>query len=82
MIDNVGQVTKFMQQAEAQLKERGQIHALVKDVPDCFPKMPKEAIRLALRSELKKVTDAYGFDAVTVPSCAGGPTNIFALCAF
>ena len=30
--------------------------------------MPKEAIRLALRSELKKVTDAYGFDAVTVPT--------------
>ena len=57
MIDNVGQVTKFMQQAEAQLKERGQIHAVVKDVEDCFPKMPKEAIRLAMRSELiKKVT--------------------------
>ena len=30
--------------------------------------MPKEAIRVALRSELKKITEAYGFDRISVPT--------------
>ena len=62
-------MTQFLKHAEEQLRDRGRICAVVKDVENCFPKMPKEAIRIAMRSELRKITDAYGFDAVTVPKC-------------
>ena len=43
-------MTKFMQEAEAALRNKGQIACVVKDIEGCFPNMDKDFIRLALRS--------------------------------
>ena len=67
VINHGGQVTKFMQEAEAALRNKGQIACVVKDIEGCFPNMDKDFIRLALRSELHKIEMAHGYDAMTVP---------------
>ena len=37
------------------------------DIEGCFPNMDKDFIRLGLRSELHKIEEAHGYDAITVP---------------
>ena len=80
VIRHGGLVTDFMHTAEEKLRGKGRIQAVVRDIEGCFPNMPKEAIRLALRSELQKITVATGYDGVTVPkrkthSCTFKPST-------
>ena len=80
VINHSGQVTAFLQEAEAKLRERGQIKCIVDDIEGCFPNMDKDFIRLGLRSELHKLEEAHGYDAITVPrrktiACTFKPTN-------
>jgi predicted GIY-YIG superfamily endonuclease len=67
VIQHGGQVIQFLKDAERKLQHLGQLRCDIKDIDGCFPNMPKEVIRLALRSELKKITEATGHDSVTVP---------------
>ena len=68
VIKHGGLVTQYMREAETKLQGLGEIRCVIKDIEGCFPNMPKDAIRLALRSELQKITKATGYDSVTVPT--------------
>ena len=46
------------------------LKAVVRDIEGCFCNMPKEAIRLGLRSELHKLEAKFGYDGITVPKRA------------
>ena len=75
VIQHGGQVTNFMREAEEKLGGKGQLKVVVKDIEGCFSNMPKEAIRLALRTELQKIEKASGYDAISIPRSRKRPCS-------
>jgi hypothetical protein len=80
VMSRTDEVPRYLHEAEEKLRGKGEIKYVIKDIESCFTKMPKEAIRLALRSELHKIEVATGYDSVTVParktaSCSFKPTS-------
>ena len=53
-----------------ELGRRGDIGVIVKDIEGCYPHMPKEAIRFALRKIAADQTRIHGHTGVTVPKYA------------
>ena len=51
-----------------ELAEVGPIDCFVKDIDGCFPNMPKDKIRFALRDILEKLRKNHSFEAVAIPS--------------
>ena len=80
VINHGGLVPAYLREAEDKLRERGQIHCMVRDIEGCFPNMPKDFIRMGLRSELHKLEQTHGYDSITVPkrksvACTFKPTK-------
>jgi len=61
-----GQVPDFLREAE-KLREYGEIGAIIRDITGCFPNMPKETIRFALRKIAQEFKQQHGYEGVTVP---------------
>ena len=62
-------VPEFLRETEKKLGELGEIEYIIRDIEGCFPNMPKEAIRLALREEASKRI-RMGLNGVYVPKFA------------
>ena len=67
VIKHGGQVTQFLREVQDKLGPKGEIRCVIKDIEGCFPAMPKDVIRIALRSELHKLEAKYGYDGISVP---------------
>lgn len=67
IIPHGGKVTQFLEEAQ-QLSALGTLAYEIKDVKDCYPKMPKEIIRFAMRNMTKEIEKTKGYEAVDVPS--------------
>jgi hypothetical protein len=61
-----GKVPDFLREAE-KLREYGEIGAIIRDITGCFPNMPKETIRFALRKIAQEFKQQHGYEGVTVP---------------
>ena len=60
-------IETFIENAQHQLQGKGQLGYEIADIEGCFPNMPKEVIKHALRDTLQKITQEYGYDAVMIP---------------
>ena len=60
VINKTSEVPKFLQEAEA-LAEHGKLGLKVYDMEGCYPNMPRETIRFALRSILKEMGGKWGY---------------------
>ena len=49
VINHGGEVPKFLQTAQAKLQGKGSLGFMIQDIESCFPNMPKDTIRFALR---------------------------------
>ena len=57
---------RFLRKAE-QIAQHGELQVKVKDTTGCYPNMPKETIRFAMRDILTKLKEESGYDGVCVP---------------
>ena len=60
-------MTQFLREVQDKLEPKGEIRCVIKDIEGCFPAMPKDVTRIALRSELHKLEAKYGYDGISVP---------------
>jgi hypothetical protein len=61
------EVPEFLQQMQQQLGNLGTIHMDIQDIEGCFPNMPKEAIKLALRDKVQQL-QRKGINGVCIPN--------------
>ena len=66
VIAHGGEVPKFLEEA-SKLRYYGNLSYVIKDIEGCFPNMPKDIIRHALRKVSQDITNAHGFEGVSVP---------------
>ena len=66
VINKTSQVPAFLEEAK-QVARHGQMKMAIFDIEGCYPNMPKETIRFALRDVLKQMETKYGYDGVWVP---------------
>ena len=59
-------IETFTENAQHQLQGKGQLGYEITDIEGCFPNMPKEVIKHALRDTLQKITQEYGYDVVMI----------------
>ena len=57
----------FYKEAQSRLQHQGAIKSVVRDIEGCYPAMPKEAIRLALREVAARIKREQGYTGVWVP---------------
>ena len=67
VINKTSDVPRFLKQAQQKVGQQGALQIEVHDIEGCYPNMPKEAIRFALRSILKQNAILHGYDGVYVP---------------
>jgi len=67
VINKTSDVPKFLREAENAIGIHGAIEMKVYDIEGCYPNMPKETIRFALRNILKRIESETGRDGVYVP---------------
>ena len=67
VINKTSQVPNFLQEAQKQVAEHGQLRMDIYDIESCYPNMPRETIRFALRDILKQMETRYGYNGVWVP---------------
>ena len=60
-------VPRFYEEAQSKLENLGDIQYIIKDIEGCFPNMPKDIIRHALRDLLRQITKATGANTIYVP---------------
>ena len=65
VLNKVGQVDKFLEEVTTKIKGDGPLRARVYDIVGCYPHMPKETIRFALRAILDKFPQ---YEGVWVPT--------------
>ena len=61
------EVPAFLQQVQHQLGDLGTIHMDIQDIEGCFPNMPKEAIKFALRDKIQQL-QRNNINGVCVPN--------------
>ena len=61
-LNKCSDVPEFFRETEKKLGKLGEIEYIIRDIEGCFPNMPKEAIRLALREEASKRIVGYVWD--------------------
>ena len=66
VLNHGGLVPAFLKEAE-QLRAFGEIDVIIRDIEGCYPNMPKETIRWALRRIAKDLEEKHGYGGVTVP---------------
>jgi hypothetical protein len=67
VINKTSEVPKFLREAEKEVGQHGDIHMKVFDIESCYPRMPRETIRFALRDILQKIANENGCKGVYVP---------------
>ena len=67
VLNKTSQVPAFIQQSVAELSSKGEIQTAVRDIEGCFPNMPKNAIRLALRDITHRLKEQLNVEGVWVP---------------
>ena len=67
VIPHGGKVPEFLKDAQ-ELKKEGRINYVIKDIEGCYPHMPKEIIRFAMRDMVTELQRTKQYDAVEVPS--------------
>ena len=68
---NCGEVPQFLERAYRDLMPDGEVETLTYDIEGCFPNMPKEAIKLAMK-DIAKQEQARGHEGVWVPHSQHG----------
>jgi hypothetical protein len=66
-INKSSEVKEFMLKAQRELAHKGRLCAEIWDIEGCYPNMPKETIRFALRKVLDKLRKKFGYEEVWVP---------------
>ena len=66
VINKTSDVPAFLEDAQ-EVAKHGRMKMKVLDIEGCYPNMPKETIRFALRSVLKQIETKYGYDGISVP---------------
>jgi hypothetical protein len=70
-ISKTTDVIPFLKDVEMKLKKHGgDLEATILDIKGCFPNMPRETIRFALRSVVQKIRNKHGYKGVWVPKRA------------
>ena len=54
VINKTSEVPKFLKEAAEEVSKQGNVRTKIWDIEGCYPNMPKDAIRLAMRSLLKQ----------------------------
>ena len=67
VIKSGNEVPRFLDQAGEQLKALGELSVSIKDITGCFPNMPQEVIRFAMRDVAARIKAKRGYEGVTVP---------------
>jgi hypothetical protein len=67
IIEHGGKVPAFLKEAQSLAKE-GQIKYVIKDIEGCYPHMPKEVIRFAMRDIVQELQNGKQYEAVEIPS--------------
>ena len=60
-------VPTFLREAQKQVAEHGQLRMDIYDIESCYPNMPRETIRFALRDIFKQMETKHGYNGVWVP---------------
>jgi hypothetical protein len=66
VINKCNAVPDFLRESEG-LKEKGKLRMEVMDIEGCFPNMPKETIRFAMRKVASEIKREKGVEGVWVP---------------
>ena len=66
IIPHGGKVPEFFKEA-GKLKEHGSLGHFIKDIEGCYPHMPKEIIRFAMRQTVSEIRDLTSYEAVEIP---------------
>ena len=66
VINKTSKVPEFLEDAQ-KVAQHGQMKLAVYDIESCYPSMPRETIRFAMRALLKQVETKYGYGGVWVP---------------
>ena len=67
VINKTSEVPNFLREAEREVGRHGELQMKVYDIESCYPNMPRETIRFALRSILKRLETEKKYDGVYVP---------------
>ena len=67
VINKTDEVPNFLREAEANLRDQGQLSAGIWDVVGCYPSMPKETIRFAMRWVAGEMRRTKQVEGVYVP---------------
>ena len=67
VIERSEEVPQFLETASRMLSNMGPVDYCIKDVTGCFPNMPREAIRMAMRDHIARIQRESGQRGVSVP---------------
>ena len=67
VIQKTDQVPQFLEMASREIGPQGELGVGIWDIVGCYPAMPKETIRFAMRNVLQEVTRSTGCTEVWVP---------------
>ena len=65
--ENSQDVPRFLEQASRMISQQGPVAYTIKDIEGCFPSMPKDAIRMAMRDHVARIMRSSGQKGVSVP---------------
>jgi hypothetical protein len=66
IIPHGGKVPEFLQDV-TELQTKGELTYVIKDIEGCYPHMPKEIIRFAMRDMVEELKRVKQYEAVEVP---------------
>ena len=66
VINKTSEVPKFLREAQ-EVGKHGELELNIFDIESCYPSMPRETIRFALRALLRRLEMEQGYDGVWVP---------------
>jgi len=67
VINKTSEVPEFFREVNRTLTKEGKLKINIFDIEGCYPNMPKETIRFAMRNVLAKIQAETGHSAVCVP---------------
>ena len=68
VLNHGGHLIEFLEKTVQELSPIGEIRFAIDDIEGCFPNMPKDAIKTAMRQTLREITTTTGHDSISVPS--------------
>ena len=67
VIERSEDVPAFLEMATRMVSQQGPVAYTIKDIEGCYPAMPKEAIRMAMREHILRIESTSGQRGVSVP---------------